>query len=429
AAHPPDVILAATSFSAAQADGTPPFAVFDCPVLQVVFATETRAAWAAGTRGLHPRDLAMNVALPEMDGRILTRAVAFKGEVSRDPSTQAEIRRLVPDLGRSAFVAAQAAALARLRALPPARRRVALVLANYPNRDGRAANGVGLDTPASTIGILRALAQVGYAVEGIPSSGDDLMRRLLAGPTNNDPRRPETESLSLADYQIFLSRLAPGFRQTTEARWGAAESDPFFRPGGTDCGKCAIPGIRFGNVAVAIQPTRGYNLDPVASYHDPALPPPHNYLAFYAWVREAFAADAVVHVGKHGNLEWLPGKGLALSDGCAPEAALGALPNVYPFIVNDPGEGAQAKRRASAAIVDHLTPPLGRAESYGPQRALESLIDEYYEAARLDPRRLAPIAEEILSICRATGLDQDLGIGRDAPEREALVLLDRHLCE
>ncbi|MCC7017709.1 MAG: cobaltochelatase subunit CobN [Rhodospirillales bacterium] len=427
--HPPDVVLAATSFSATGPDGAPPFAELDCPVLQVVFATETRASWEAGTRGLHPRDLAMNVALPEVDGRILTRAVAFKGEPARDPLTEADVRRLVPDPNRCAFVAAQAAALARLRRTPPERRRIALVLANYPNRDGRAANGVGLDTPASALGILRALAETGVATGEIPWSGDDLMRRLLAGPVNGNPRRPETESLSLADYQAFAARLAPPFRRAVFERWGEPESDPFYRPGETDCGKFAISALRFGNVAVAIQPARGYNLDPVASYHDPSLPPPHNYLAFYAWLREEFRADAVVHVGKHGNLEWLPGKALALSEACAPEAAFGPLPHVYPFIVNDPGEGAQAKRRASAVIVDHLTPPLARAESYGASRALEALIDEYYEAARLDPRRLEPIASEILSICRASGLDEDLGIARDTETRQALYLLDRHLCE
>ena len=455
AESPPDVILAATSFSATLGDGTPPFAALDCPVLQVVFATETRAAWAAGTRGLHPRDLAMNVALPEIDGRILTRAVAFKGEPARDSLTQAEVRRLVPDSARCAFVAAQAAAWVRLRQTPARERRIALVLANYPNRDGRAANGVGLDTPASAVGILRSLRENGYAVGEVSANGDDLMRSLLAGPTNGNPQRPETESLGLADYQTFMARRAPEFRQRIFARWGEPESDPFFRPGAqapqpndpaassapglssgrlappgsTDCGRFAIPALRFGNVAIAIQPARGYNLDPVASYHDPALLPPHNYLAFYAWVREAFGAHAVVHLGKHGNLEWLPGKALALSENCAPEAALGALPNVYPFIVNDPGEGAQAKRRTSAVIVDHLTPPLARAEAYGPQRALESLIDEYYEAARLDPRRLEPLTKEILSICRATGLDEDLGFRAEANVPQALYLLDKHLCE
>lgn len=426
---PPDVVLAATAFAATGADGTVPFARFDCPVLQVVFAAETRAAWDAGARGLGPRDLAMHVALPEVDGRVLTRAVAFKGEPVRDDLTQAEVRRLVPDTNRCAFVADQAARWARLRRLAPAQRRVLLVLANYPNRDGRAANGVGLDTPASAVAILRALASEGYAVGALPADGDALMRTLLAGPTNGDPRRPESESLSLADYHMFLARVPEGARRAQAERWGAPETDPFYRPGEVDCGRFAIPSVRFGNVCVAIQPARGYNINAAATYHDPSLPPPHNYLAFHAWARDDFRADAVVHVGKHGNLEWLPGKALALSDSCWPEIALGALPNVYPFIVNDPGEGAQAKRRASAVVVDHLTPPLARADSYGPQRALESLIDEYYEAARLDPRRLAPIAEEILSICRVTGLDEDLGIARAMPTAEALQKLDSHLCE
>ncbi len=437
--NPPDVILAATAFAATGADGVPPFARFDCPVLQVVFAAESRAAWAASTRGLAPRDLAMQVALPEVDGRILTRAVAFKGEPARDPLTQAEVRRLVPDPNRCAFVADQAAGWAHLRRAAPADRRVLLVLANYPNRDGRAANGVGLDTPASTMAILRALKTEGYGVRDLPADGDALMRKLLAGPTNGDPGRAESESISSAEYQIFIAGLPASARAQLTARWGAPETDPFFRPGAVDCGRFAVAAVRFGNVGVAIQPARGYNRrdcargaqdnDPVASYHDPALPPPHNYLAFHAWARAGFRADAVVHVGKHGNLEWLPGKALALSDSCWPEIALGPLPNIYPFIVNDPGEGAQAKRRAAAVIVDHLTPPLGRAEAYGPQRALESLIDEYYEASRLDPRRLAPIAEEILSICRATGLDEDLRIARAMAIPEALQKLDAHLCE
>ncbi|MBM3564938.1 MAG: cobaltochelatase subunit CobN [Alphaproteobacteria bacterium] len=435
---PPDVVLAATAFAATNfdkhgADGDPPFARLDCPVLQVVFAAEERADWDAGARGLSPRDLSMQVALTEMDGRILTRAVAFKGAPELDSTTEAQVRRLVPERERMAFVARQAMNWATLRRKPNAEKKILLVLANYPNRDGRAANGVGLDTPESAVGILRALKGEGYAVGDIPENGTELMRALLAGPTNGEPRRAERESLSFAEYQAFLAALPEKARAELAARWGHAESDPFHRPGAVDCGRFAVPALCFGRVAVAIQPARGYNLkdeyDPVAAYHDPALPPPHNYLAFHAWARDSFSADAVVHVGKHGNLEWLPGKALALSSACWPEAALGALPNVYPFIVNDPGEGAQAKRRASAVVVDHLTPPLARAESYGPQRALESLIDEYYEAARLDPRRLGPVAAEILSICRATGLDEDLGIARDTPEAAALQKLDAHLCE
>ena len=197
--------------------------------------------------------------------------------------------------------------------------------------------------------------------------------------------RDVSETLSLPDYEQFFAGLPVAVRQQVSGRWGLPETDPFFRPGNTACGAFAIPVRRYGNVSVGVQPARGYNIDPVASYHNPALVPPHGYFAFYAWLRQSFATHAIVHMGKHGNLEWLPGKAVALSADCFPETALGPLPHLYPFIVNDPGEGTQAKRRAAAIIIDHLAPPLTRAETYGPLRDLEALVDEYYEAANVDP--------------------------------------------
>ena len=178
-----------------------------------------------------------------------------------------------------------------------------------------------------------------------------------------------------------------------------------------------------------IQPARGYNIDPKATYHDPALVPPHSYFAVYAWLADEFRADAVIHLGKHGTLEWLPGKALALSAECFPEAVLAPLPHLYPFIVNDPGEGTQAKRRAQAVIIDHLTPPLTRAGSYGPMAELERLIDEYYEAALGDARRLAVLASAILEQARATGLERDCGITAGDETAAALRKLDGFLCE
>ncbi|MBI5164831.1 MAG: cobaltochelatase subunit CobN [Magnetospirillum sp.] len=424
----PDVILNATAFAVA-APGRPedsPFAASDCPVLQVVLAGGSEAAWRSGSRGLGPRDIAMNVALPEVDGRILTRAVSFK-QARRDAATQCDLATHAPVADRVAFTAALAAAWARLRRKSPGERRVALVLANYPNRDGRIGNGVGLDTPAGTMVVLRALKDAGYAVSGLPADGNALIVRLQAGPTNDWTAlgaRAEGETLGLDAYRAFFATLPDAVQATVNDRWGAAETDPFCRDGAF-----RLPVVRFGAVAVAIQPARGYNIDPVASSHDPALPPPHNYLAVHAWLREGFAADAVIHMGKHGNLEWLPGKALALSATCFPEACLGPLPNLYPFIVNDPGEGTQAKRRVAAVIVDHLTPPLTRAESYGPLRELERLVDEYYEAAGLDPRRLAVLKTEILTLTAAAGLDRDLGIRPGDDAEAALAKLDNHLCE
>ncbi|MDP7098698.1 MAG: cobaltochelatase subunit CobN [Rhodospirillales bacterium] len=426
----PDVILIATGFSLSapgRERAASPFDDAGCPLLQVVFSGGNEESWRNGTHGLAARDIAMNVALPEVDGRIMSRAVSFKGRQERDPLTETDIVAYEPVADRVDFVCALAANWAWLGRAPRPARRIALVLANYPNRDGRIGNGVGLDTPAATVNLLKALRDAGYDVRDLPVDGNQLVERLAAGPTNDAaalPLREVRETLPLDDYRAFFERLPEGARRGMTERWGRPEDDPFFRDG-----VFAIPAFRCGNVAVGLQPARGYNIDPASSYHDPDLPPPHGYLAFHAWMRERFEAQAIVHMGKHGNLEWLPGKALALSGDCFPEVALGPLPHLYPFIVNDPGEGAQAKRRTQAVIIDHLTPPLTRAESYGPLRDLERLVDEYYEAAGLDPRRLGLLNREILALCRVTGIDDDCGIAAADDDEAALGKLDNYLCE
>ncbi|MFQ5970872.1 MAG: cobaltochelatase subunit CobN [Alphaproteobacteria bacterium] len=429
----PELVLNATGFalgnpaagSAAATAG--PFESCEGPVLQVVFSGGSESAWRSQTRGLAPRDIAMNVALPEVDGRVLTRAVSFKGLDRRDPLTEADIAVYRPVDDRVRFTARLAARWSRLRRTPPPRRRIAVVLANYPNRDGRLGNGVGLDTPASTIAVLRALESQGYDAGRVPADGEALVRWLAAGPTNAGVTGREVrETLALDEYRRFFAALPAEVRDQVSARWGEAEDDPFFVKHSS---AFAVPAGRLGAVAVGVQPARGYNIDPVRSYHDPALVPPHGYFAFYAWLRDGFGADAVVHMGKHGNLEWLPGKALALSECCYPEAVLGPMPHVYPFIVNDPGEGTQAKRRAQAVIVDHLTPPLTRAGTYGALGELERLVDEYYEAANLDPRRLPVLRRRIVELTESAGIDRDLGLTSDTDEATALARLDGYLCE
>ena len=434
----PAIVLNGTGFavsapSAAAAATAPVFPGCDGVVLQVIFAGSSEAHWRAGTHGLSARDIAMNVALPEVDGRVISRAVSFKGAARQDRATEATIVGYEPVPDRIAFVAQLAAAWAALRRTPAAERRIALVLANYPNRDGRLGNGVGLDTPSSAVVVLNALREAGYAVADVPADGNALVARLSQGPTNDWRRLSErtiSETLPLAEYRAFFGNLPADVQARINERWGAPESDPFFVKGadGREDG-FALAVVRFGAVALGLQPARGYNIDPQASYHDPDLVPPHNYLAFYAWIRRRFRAHAVVHLGKHGNLEWLPGKAVALSENCLPEAALGPLPHLYPFIVNDPGEGTQAKRRAQAVIIDHLTPPLTRAESYGPLRNLEQLVDEYYEASGTDPRRLKVLADEILALSQLIGLDRECGIATVDGTDDALAKLDRYLCE
>ena len=188
-----------------------------------------------------------------------------------------------------------------------------------------------------------------------------------------------------------------------------------------------LPALVFGNVAVLLQPSRGYQLDETASYHDPALVPPHAYLAAYLWLRHEFGAHALIHNGKHGTLEWLPGKAAALDAASYSDALWGQLPHLYPFIVNDPGEGTQAKRRAGAVIIDHLVPPLTRAETYGPLKDLEALLDEYYAASGMDRRRLGDLRRRILDFVSDTRLDRDIGLPED--ETQALIKIDNFLCD
>ncbi|WP_439103741.1 cobaltochelatase subunit CobN [Celeribacter marinus] len=427
----PDVILNCTSFAVGtpeKAGNNPLAADFanGAPVFQVVLAGSSHAAWDEGLTGLSARDIAMNVALPEVDGRVLTRAVSFKGEAYFDTATECAIATYQADQSRVDFVAELAANWATLRHTPPTDRKVALILANYPNKDGRLANGVGLDTPAATVNTLSALASAGYGVTDIPESSDALMAQILAGPTNWLTDRSERhggERMTLSAYRACYDALPQQVRAQIEDQWGAPEADPFY---GTD--GFALSVLRFGHAVVGIQPARGYNIDPTETYHAPDLVPPHNYLAFYFWLRQSYGAHALIHMGKHGNLEWLPGKALALSQTCLPEAVMGPMPHLYPFIVNDPGEGTQAKRRAQAVIIDHLTPPLTRAETYGPLRDLEALVDEYFEAAGVDPRRIEVLRKEILSLSAVTGLDRDVGMTGDDEDGD-LGKLDAYLCE
>ncbi|MEL7211518.1 MAG: cobaltochelatase subunit CobN [Pseudomonadota bacterium] len=432
-AAPPSVILNCTSFAVGsphEDDGPANPLVMEAgqsaPVFQVVFSGSSEAAWDEGLTGLSARDIAMNVALPEVDGRVLTRAVSFKGEAFFDEATECPIATYRARGDRIAFVAALTKRWADLRGKATSNRKVALVLANYPNKDGRLANGVGLDTPAATVYVLELLRDAGYHVSDAPADSAALMEQVMAGPTNWLTDRASKSggvTLSLEAYKAAFDALPWDVKSRITDRWGAPGDDPFFDGTGF---KLSV--LKFGNAVVGIQPARGYNIDPTDTYHSPDLVPPHNYLAFYIWLREAYGADAIVHMGKHGNLEWLPGKSIALSETCLPEAVLGPMPHVYPFIVNDPGEGTQAKRRAQAVIIDHLTPPLTRAESYGPLRDLEALVDEYYEAAGVDPRRIEHLRREILSLSDVTGLAADVGMSGGDEEAD-LAKLDAYLCE
>nr|WP_233543894.1 cobaltochelatase subunit CobN [Salinisphaera sp. Q1T1-3] len=419
---------AATNAAAASEPGTGQ-AMFgrDIPVLQLILSSTTRAVWAAHDAGLRARDLAMYVVLPELDGRIVTRAVGFKTRAWHSQACQIDVVRHEILADRAVFVADLARRWARLQTIPAADKRVALVLANNPGTDGRIGNGVGLDTPAATHNILHALREAGYNIGSLPETPAALMSALCAALSNDSATndlKPTWQSIDLATYERWFETLPSAARQAVYERWGTPQDDPRHRDG-----RIAVAGLRFGHVFVGPQPPRGFDIDLAASYHDPDLVPPHGYLAFYAWLRTVFSVDAVVNVGKHGNLEWLPGKAVALSATCWPDLVLGPMPQLYPFIVNDPGEGAQAKRRSQAVIIDHMTPPIVRAETYGELATLETLVDEYFEARGLDTRREAHLRERILAVARDSHIAREIAGTDTADDDVILDSLDTYICE
>ena len=429
--HDVGLVLNTTAFAASTPeDGQFPVFGIDAPVMQVVLSGGNREDWLKDNQGLNSRDIAMHIALPEVDGRIITRAVSFKGLAYRCPQTEVDVVRYRPDANRVAFVAELSRRWCRLRTLRNEEKRLALVLANYPASEGRIGNGVGLDTPASVIEILKTLSTAGYRLDAVPADGDGLMACLTQGVTNDpDVRdlRPALQSLSLDDYLQAFEALPAEVRNALNERWGPPQVDPTVRQG-----RFMIAGWRCGRVFIGIQPSRSRVDGDYASYHDADLVPPHAYLAFYFWLRNVFNVDAVVHVGKHGSLEWLPGKSVALGETCWPDLTLGPMPHLYPFIVNDPGEGSQAKRRAQAVIIDHLMPPLTRAESYGPLQDLERQVDEYYEALMVDARRAKLLRGTILETIVKHRLHEELSLAKPSGQDEEDALLtrvDAWLCE
>lgn len=394
----------------------------ETPVFQAILSGSNKDTWTENPRGLISRDIAMNVTLPEIDGRITTRAISFKSDFGRDENVETSLVGHKAEPSRTKFVAQLAASWAKLQNTKIEQRKVALILSNYPSNDGRIANGVGLDTPAGTIKLLEAMKEEGYDLRSIPKTGDELIKKLQHATAD----KSKWHHYSLAEYLKAWNTLDETFKDEIVDRWGLPEKDPSFN---SEDNSFLIRTISLGSIVVGVQPGRGSSLNAKLSHHDATIPPTHEYLAFYFWLRENFKMDAIIHMGKHGNLEWLPGKALALSKSCAPEAILGPTPHIYPFIVNDPGEGAQAKRRTSAVIIDHLTPPLTRAESYGPLKDLECLVDEYYEAAGVDPRRTKLLGEDIINLAQSMGLSKDCDIKDSDCDDTKLQKLDNFLCE
>ncbi|MGA3190422.1 MAG: cobaltochelatase subunit CobN [Bryobacteraceae bacterium] len=400
----PSVIISTLSF--AQGEGTA-LEQLDVPVMQTMAASVPQASWEISTRGLNPLETAINVAIPEFDGRIITVPISFK---------EREKSGYTPHLERIARVAGIAARLVALREKPNAKKRIAFVLTNSSSKAAQVGNAVGLDSPASLLNLLRAMWGRGYAVENLPLNGDALIHELLARGSYDDnyPLDPaQAYRFSIARYREWFDSFPENVKKRLARSWQEPGRDP--KEPWNDASDFLFAGLEMEGAMIALQPPRGYGMNPDAIYHTPDLPPTHHYAAFYRWLgaplsEGGWEADAIVHVGKHGTLEWLPGKGIGLSGECFPDLLLGEMLLVYPFIINDPGEGSQAKRRAHAVIVDHMTPPMTVAETYGPLAELNQLVNEYYSLEKLDPSKLPIVQRQIWELIEKTNLRADLDL-------------------
>jgi cobaltochelatase CobN len=410
----PDVIVNATAFSARGDSGRSPLDVADTPVLQVALSGSSRELWTKSDRGLSPPDLAIHVVLPELDGRLFAGVASFKQVEAADPELGYARTVHSGDDGRIAAIVGRARAWIALRRAAQADKRLAIVLSAYPGRDDQMAHAVGLDAPESAVEVLNVLRDHGYAITDMPADGAALIDRLKTA----EIRWP------LKSYRAALAGIDPALVAALEAQWGTPESDPAVS--GDDF---VFKAVYCGNVLIAVQPDRGRRAERAAEYHDPRRSPRHSYVAFYLWLQHSTHGDAMIHMGAHGTLEWLPGKSVALSSACWPDALLGPVPVIYPFIVNNPGEAATAKRRLGAVTIGHMTPPISVGKLPPGLQTIERLLDEYSVADGLDPRRRERLALTIIEAARESGLDRDSGLAEAMTPLESVVRLDSFVCD
>ncbi|CUJ98357.1 Aerobic cobaltochelatase subunit CobN [Shimia thalassica] len=406
----PAAIVNATSFSGKGKDGVSPLDATQAPVFQVALATSDEKSWAGAERGLSPADLAMHVVLPEVDGRLFAGVASFKEAGLRDPHLEFARMAHRPQAARIQAIADRIEGWLRLRTTPATQKKPVFVLSTYPGRDWNMAHAVGLDPLASVEAMLEDLSEAGYDAP----TGAPLAEALLT----------ETVTWPVAEYHAALETLPQSLRDDLFETWGAPDQDPAIHDA-----TISFKAARRGKALIALQPERGIPDVRDEEYHDLSRTPCHAYVAFYLWLRQSFGADALVHVGAHGTLEWLPGKSVALSNECWPEALVGDLPVIYPFIVNDPGEAAQAKRRIGAVTLGHVPPPL--KESAAPQRfsRLESLLDEFSNADGLDPKRRDRLQSDIRDEAQALGLAEELGLDVATSLAETITRIDTFVCD
>ena len=381
----------------------------DIPVIQAMSVSSHFADYEESAEGLSKSDFSMNVIWPEVDGQIITVPFASNEQGRGAP------KLYTPLSDRIAHLAASIRRWADLARTPRNDRRIAILMYQSRPDSGRIGGAAGLDTIQSVRDMLERYRDLGYTVDHVPETSRDLIDEILDNITNDlewsseeRVREKAADLVSLDEYLPEYRRLSEFNRRSMEESWGKP-------PGGTSVqdGEFVIPGIVNGNIYIGFQPLRSWADQMEAVYHDPVVPMPHQYLAFYRWLKNDFGTHAVIHVGTHGTLEWLPGRSVGLSGKCCPDLVLDSIPNIYPYVIDDPGEGIQCKRRSEAVLIGHMCPTMARAGTYDELEAVDGPLQEVFKNTAAGAEQRSAMVSEVLEAARKAKLLKELGIPDD----------------
>ncbi|MBE6527643.1 MAG: cobaltochelatase subunit CobN [Thermoplasmata archaeon] len=392
----------------------------DIPVMQVMMISGHFADYEETTEGLSKAELSMSIIWPELDGQIITVPIASN-------ESGKSMKRYSPIDDRIDHLAKMMRSWAILSRTPRSERRIAILMYQSRPETGRIGGAAGLDSIESISDMLKRFGKEGYTLDHVPENGKALIDEIVDNITNDlewsSSERVREKAVALVDNSDYLehyNRLSEFNRNMMERSWGKPPGEI-----SVDSGKFVIPGIVNGNIYIGFQPLRGWAEQMEAVYHDPLIPCPHQYLEFYRWLKNDFKANVVFHIGTHGTLEWLPGKNHGLSSKCFPDLVLDGIPHIYPYIIDDPGEGIQCKRRSEAVLIGHMCPTMTRAGSYDDISAVDEPLQSYFrsKASQNDERKKAMLTE-ILEALKKSDMLRDLNLDSGITAEELEYHLD-----
>lgn len=425
-----DVVISALAFSLSTslfgATAVDVLKKLGVPIIKAILTCNTHDEWRESMQGISLIDVPTSVAMPEFDGLLITVPIAAMS-LAQNSTLGTTVIQYEPIPERIKKVVRLSINWAKLRHIPNSEKKVAIILHNYPPRNDTIGHAFGLDAPVSVHKILCELNKAGYKLDSIPENGQKLIEAIINGLTNDrrwlsakELAERAVAKISKKQYLAWFNELPVDVQEKMRRDWG----EP---PGKLFCygDELLVAGLVNGNVFIGLQPPRGFLENPSSIYHSPDVSMPHHYYAYYRWIRDVFKANVIIHVGTHGTLEWLPGKSVGLSASCFPDIAISDLPNIYPYVITNPGEGTQAKRRSYCCIIEYLVPVMHNADTYEELAKLEVQLQEYYHVKASNPNK-AQISQKLIweNVVNAK-LDRDLNVTEEAVFSDFDAFLER----